>query len=108
MGNEIVSIGTSLPEFMTSVIAAKKGESDIAIGNIVGSNLFNILFILGLSAVIHPMAIQIMVFVDMVIMLMVTIVTYSLSATKKTVSKPEGILLAIMYVVYLAFIITRQ
>lgn len=108
VGLTIVSIGTSLPEFMTSVIAAKKGESDIAIGNIVGSNLFNILFILGLSAVIHPMAIQTMVFVDMVIMLMVTIVTYSLSATKKTVSKPEGILLAIMYVVYLAFIITRQ
>lgn len=106
VGLTIVSIGTSLPEFMTSVVAAKKGESDIDMGNIVGSNLFNILFILGVSAVIHPMSIQPMVFVEMVIMFMVTIVAYSLSATKKTVSKPEGILLAIMYVMYLAFIIT--
>lgn len=108
VGLTIVAVGTSLPELMTSIVAARKGESDIAVGNIVGSNLFNILFILGLSATIHPISIQPMVFVDMIIMLMVTIVAYSLAATKKTVSKPEGILLTLMYVVYMVFIIIRQ
>lgn len=108
VGLTIVSIGTSLPEFMTSVIAARKGENDIAIGNIVGSNLFNILFILGLSATIHPIGVQAMVFLDMLIMLIVTIVTYLLSATKKTVSKLEGVLLTAMYIVYMIFIIIRK
>ena len=93
---------------MTSVVAAKKGESDIAMGNIVGSNLFNILFILATSAVIHPMTVQPLVFIDMVIMLMVTVVAYSLSATKKTVNRCEGILLILIYAVYLTFIIIRQ
>lgn len=101
IGLTIVAIGTSLPEFMTSVVAAKKGESDIAIGNIVGSNLFNILFILGLSATIHPIPIQPIVFVDMIIMLIVTILGFILSATKKTVSKGEGIILSLMYLFYL-------
>lgn len=108
VGLTIVSIGTSLPEFMTSVIAARKGENDIAIGNIVGSNIFNILFILGLSATIHPIGVQAIVLLDMVIMLIVTIVAYLLSATKKTVSKPEGVLLTAMYIVYMIFIIIRK
>ena len=108
IGLTIVAIGTSLPEFMTSVVAAKKGESDIAIGNIVGSNLFNILFILGLSATIHPIPIQPIVFVDMIIMLIVTILGFILSATKKTVSKGEGIILSLMYLIYMTFIIIRR
>lgn len=89
-------------------MAARKGESDIAVGNIVGSNLFNILFILGLSATIQPIGVQSMVVIDMMMMLIVTIGSYFLAATKSTVSKGEGILLTLMYIIYLVFIIIRN
>ena len=59
VGLTIVAIGTSLPEFVTSVVAVRKGENDIAIGNIIGSNIFNILFVLGLSTFINPISISI-------------------------------------------------
>lgn len=108
VGLTIVSIGTSLPEFATSVIAAKKGESDIAIGNVVGSNIFNILFVLGASATISNLQIQSMVFVDMLIMLLVTIIAYALSTTNRKINKLEGSILTITYIIYMAFIIIRK
>lgn len=108
VGLTIVSIGTSLPEFVTSVIAARKGESDIAIGNVVGSNLFNILFVLGLSSVISTIQVQPIVFIDMLIMIIVTALTYIFAITKKTVNKTEGALLTITYVLYMVFVIIRK
>lgn len=108
VGLTIVSIGTSLPEFATSVIAAKKGESDIAIGNVVGSNIFNILFVLGSSATISNLQIQSMVFVDMLIMLLVTIIAYTLSATNRKINKLEGSILTMTYILYMVFIIIRK
>lgn len=108
VGLTIVSIGTSLPEFATSVIAAKKGESDIAIGNVVGSNIFNILFVLGSSATISNLQIQSMVFVDMLIMLLVTIIAYALSATNRKINKLEGSILTMTYILYMVFIIIRK
>ena len=107
-GLTIVSIGTSLPELVTSISAAKKGESDIAIGNVIGSNLFNILFVLGLSSVIHPISVQSIVFIDMLIMLIVTLIVYLFSLSKKTISKAEGSILTILYVLYMIYIIIRQ
>ncbi len=108
VGLTIVAVGTSLPEFVTSIIAAKKGESDIAIGNVVGSNLFNILFVLGLSSTISNIQIHPIVFIDMLVMILVTILTYIFAATKKTVSKGEGFILAVIYIIYMIFIIIRQ
>ncbi|MBO3445184.1 calcium/sodium antiporter [Clostridium sp. CCUG 7971] len=108
VGLTIVAIGTSLPEFVTSVIAARKGESDIAIGNVVGSNIFNILFVLGISSTIHNIQIHPIVFIDMLIMIIVTVLGYILSATKRKVNKGEGALLSLMYIAYMAFIIIRQ
>jgi len=108
VGLTIVSIGTSLPEFVTSIIAAKKGESDIAIGNVVGSNLFNILFVLGISSVIHNIQIHPIVFVDMIIMIIVSIIVYIFSVTKKTVNRTEGIILTLIYIAYMIFIVIRQ
>lgn len=108
VGLTIVAVGTSLPEFVTSIIAAKKGESDIAIGNVVGSNLLNILFVLGLSSTINNIQIQPIVFIDMLIMVFITILTYMFASTKKTVSKGEGIVLSIIYIIYMIFIIIRQ
>ena len=108
VGLTIVAVGTSLPEFVTSIIASKKGESDIAIGNVVGSNLLNILFVLGLSSTINNIQIQPIVFIDMLIMVFITILTYMFASTKKTVSKGEGIVLSIIYIIYMIFIIIRQ
>lgn len=108
VGLTIVAVGTSLPEFVTSIIAAKKGESDIAIGNVVGSNLLNILFVLGLSSTINNIQIQPIVFIDMLIMVFITILTYMFASTKKTVSKGEGIVLSVIYIIYMIFIIIRQ
>ncbi|MGL4913926.1 MAG: calcium/sodium antiporter [Romboutsia sp.] len=108
VGLTIVAVGTSLPEFVTSIIAARKGESDIAIGNVVGSNLFNILFVLGISSTISTIKVAPIVFIDMLVMIIVTILAYILSATKKSISKSEGLVLAIMYIAYMAFVIIRQ
>lgn len=108
VGLTIVAVGTSLPEFVTSIVAARRGESDIAIGNVVGSNLFNILFVLGASSTIHNIEIHPIVFLDMLFMIIVTMLGFVLSATKKSINRGEGIVLSIMYVLYMVFIIIRQ
>ncbi len=108
VGLTIVSIGTSLPEFVTSVIAASKGESDIALGNVIGSNIFNLLFILGISAFISPMPIDASLFLDILIMIVVTIITYIFAIRKKDISKFEGIVLIIAYVLYMLLVIYRS
>ena len=108
IGLTIVSIGTSLPEFVTSVIAAKKGESDIVICNIIGSNIFNILFVLGISSIIHSINVTPIVYFDMIIMLVFTVITYIFAVTKKKVTKFEGIILTTTYLLYMIFIIIRQ
>ncbi|MDY5211522.1 MAG: calcium/sodium antiporter [Intestinibacter sp.] len=107
VGLTIVSVGTSLPELVTSIVAARKGESDIAIGNAVGSNIFNLLFVLGLSSSIHSIAIHPEVFYDMLIMIIATILTYVFAITKKCINRGEGIFLFLLYVIYLIYIIMR-
>lgn len=108
VGLTIVSIGTSLPELVTSVVAAKKGESDIAMGNVVGSNIFNILFVLGISAFINPISVHPIVFVDMFIMFIISIIAYIFATTKREVNKFEGLLMVLIYISYMVFIIIRQ
>ena len=107
VGLTIVSVGTSLPELVTSIVAARKGESDIAIGNAVGSNIFNLLFVLGLSSAIHSIAIHPEVFYDMLIMILATILTYIFAITKKCINRWEGTVLFLLYVNYLIYIIMR-
>lgn len=108
IGLTIVAIGTSLPEFVTSVVAASKGESDIALGNVIGSNIFNILFILGVSALISPIPVDISLFLDIIIMILVTIITYMFSIRKKDVSKFEGIILIASYAAYMFLVIFKS
>lgn len=108
VGLTIVSIGTSLPEFVTSVVAARKGESDIAIGNVVGSNIFNIFFVLGISSTIHQIQVHPIVFIDMLAMIFVTLIIYILATTKRTINRGEGICAILLYAAYMAFIIIRQ
>ncbi len=107
VGLTIVAIGTSLPELVTSIVAAKKGESDIAIGNVVGSNIFNILFVLAASAAISPMNINTQCLTDLLILMAASLGTYGFCVTKKRVSRAEGIILTVVYVVYLAYAIIR-
>ncbi|TYS67712.1 calcium/sodium antiporter [Sutcliffiella horikoshii] len=108
VGLTIVAVGTSLPELVTSVTAALKKQTEIALGNIVGSNIFNIFFILGASASIHPLAVDPKIFLDMWLMIFVTLLLLIISRTHHKISRIEGTILAIIYIVYLAFIIFRN
>lgn len=107
VGLTIVAIGTSLPELVTSIVAAKKGESDIAIGNVVGSNVFNILFVLAASAAITPMNINGQSLFDLVILSVATVIAYVFCVTQKKVNRPEGIILVLMYAGYMTYAIVR-
>lgn len=108
VGLTIVAIGTSLPELVTSITAALKKQSEIAIGNIVGSNIFNILFVLGASSVISPLAVSGKLFFDVILMIILTIVLLIFSRTRFTVGKSEGIILASAYILYFIYIILRN
>ncbi|RNF38952.1 calcium/sodium antiporter [Planococcus salinus] len=108
VGLTIVAVGTSLPELVTSVTAALKKQVDIALGNIIGSNIFNIFFILGTSATIHPLTVDSKIFSDVWLMIAVTVLLMILARTKYTISKMEGSVLAVIYIVYVVYIILRN
>ena len=107
VGLTIVAGGTSLPELATSVVAARKGQSAIAIGNVIGSNVFNILLILGLTATISPMQIQGITLVDMGMMLGSVSLVWLFSYTRYTVERWEGALLVGGYLVYLGWLLSN-
>lgn len=107
VGLTIVAIGTSLPELVTSLVAARKGQSDIAIGNVVGSNIFNILVVLALSASIHPINVNVLSLYDLLILLGFNAITYIFAWTKKRIGRVEGGILVALYVLYTVYIIMR-
>lgn len=108
IGLTVVALGTSLPELVTSVVAARKGESDIAVGNVIGSNIFNIFFILGTSATILPMQNLDPSYVfDLLVLIVVMIVTFIPVAITKKVGRGMGITMVLAYVVYTAYLIIR-
>ena len=103
----IVAIGTSLPELVTSVMATKKGETDIAIGNVIGSNIFNIFFILGLSSIANPLTLGMETFIDIIIMLITGILVYFLVLKNNRIGYKKGMLMLALYAVYTTYIIIR-
>lgn len=107
IGLTIVAFGTSLPELVTSCIAAKKKETDIAIGNIVGSNLFNILFVLGTSAVITPIAYESKFIFDNVVAILVMVVLWLFVFRKQKLSRAGGIVMLVMYAAYFANLLVQ-
>ena len=107
VGLTIVAGGTSLPELATSVVAARKGQSAIAIGNVIGSNVFNILLILGLTATISPMQIEGITTVDVGVMLLSVALVWLFSFTRFTVERWEGALLVGGYLVYLGWLLAH-
>ena len=108
VGLTIVALGTSLPELVTSVVAAKKGENDLALGNVIGSNIMNIALILGSVGLIAQAPISVEIVTDIAILFGATLVFIVACARKNNISKREGIVLFLMYVAYLAFAIIRN
>ena len=107
IGLTIVALGTSLPEFVTSLIAAGKGELDMAIGNVVGSNIFNVLLILGVAGSISSIAVQRENVIDIVILLTFCLLVWLFCVTKKTINRAEGLVMLALYVGYMCYIFVR-
>ena len=107
IGLTIVAFGTSLPELVTSIVAARKGESDISLGNVVGSNIFNIFFILGVSGTILPMAVANTYLYDIAILIVVSIVFFIPIRKKQRVSKVMGGTMVATYAAYMAYLFIR-
>lgn len=108
VGLTIVAVGTSLPELVTSATAARKGDSGMALGNVVGSNIFNILLILGSSSVLSPIGTNPNTMFDILFCLGVTIFTFvAIALCKKKVNRPVGIAMILLYIAYMIFAIIR-
>lgn len=105
IGLTIVALGTSLPELVTSVTAAKKGNADIAIGNIVGSNIFNILFVLGTSALIIPITFEPSFAIDTIITIAAGVLLWVATIGKKKLTRPWGIIMLLCYAAYFVYLL---
>lgn len=106
IGLTIVAIGTSLPELVTSLVAARKGQNEIAMGNVIGSNIFNLLLILGVSATITPIPVQATSIIDALVLIGISVVFY-LPARRGKLGRAPGAIMAMIYVVYTAYLIMR-
>lgn len=107
IGLTIVAIGTSLPELVTSVVAAGKGQNGMAVGNVVGSNIFNLLLILGVSSAIHPISVSFELLIDISVLIVVSIITLIFSIMGKKLKRGEGIVMLAIYIAYTAYAIAR-
>lgn len=107
VGLTIVAVGTSLPELVTSIVAARKHENGLAMGNVVGSNLFNIMFILGTTAVINPLTVTYELSVNLVFLIFISILSYVFIMTKRELSRAEGAVMAMLYIGQVAYTIVR-
>lgn len=107
IGLTIVALGTSLPELVTTVVAARKGENDLALGNVIGSNIFNLLLILGSASIVFPITVTSDAMLDMVVAVVASILVFSVAKTKGNISKTEGVILLVAYASYFAYIMCR-
>lgn len=108
VGLTIVSVGTSLPELVTSITAAMKKENDIAVGNVVGSNIFNLLFILGFSSLVSPVKINSTAIFDLFFLVVISIIVLIFAFRERKLGRVEGGFLTLMYLGYLVYIIIRD
>ena len=107
IGLTIVALGTSLPELVTSVVAAGKGENDLAVGNVVGSNIFNILLILGVSATITPITLDVTAVYDTLILIGASLIVYVSAISKREIQKKEGALFLLAYLAFFVYVLRR-
>ncbi len=108
VGLTIVAIGTSLPELVTSLTALRKGENQMVIGNVIGSNIFNILFVLGASSAISAIPLNSGMLIDVILMIFVTVLCFIFGKTQEKYDKKEGAILVILFIAYMAFAILRN
>ena len=107
IGLTIVSIGTSLPELVTSIVAARKNEVDMALGNAIGSNVFNILMVLGIASAISPISIITENIIDLCVLIAFTVCVWIFAGSKKKIGRVEGFCMVALYAVYAVYIIIR-
>ena len=107
VGLTVVALGTSLPELVTSVVASRKGENGLALGNVIGSNIFNILMVLGASAAVKPVAVNGLAVIDAACLIVFSLVTWLLCRSKLRISRMEGLIMLGMYTAYLIYICIR-
>ncbi len=107
IGLTVVAFGTSLPELVTSIVAARKGEVDMALGNVIGSNIFNILFVLGIAAAISPIEFLVENVIDIVILIAVSALVWVFAWTKNKIGRGEGIAMLLIYAAYVVYICIR-
>jgi len=107
IGLTVCSVGTSLPELVTSLVAARKEETELAVGNVIGSNIFNMMMILGVSAAIHPVTVNAASVWDLLILLVITLITWLFALAGKRINRAEGILMVLVYAGVVAFAIIR-
>ena len=107
IGLTIVALGTSLPELVTSIVAARKNEVDMALGNVIGSNIFNILLVLGIAAAISPVGFLMDNIVDTLILIIMSSAVLVFAWTSKVINRKEGIAMLCMYAVYMVYICMR-
>lgn len=108
VGLTIVAVGTSLPELVTSVVASCKNEKDIAIGNVIGSNIFNVVFILGFSSCISSLKIASSSLVDVIVMIVSGVILLLITFMSKNMKRWHGVMFVLLYIMYLIFIIYRN
>lgn len=108
VGLTIVAIGTSLPELVTSLTALRKGENQMVIGNVIGSNIFNILFVLGASSAISAIPLSSSMLIDVILMIFITVLCFIFGKTQEKYDKKEGAILVILFIAYMAFAILRN
>lgn len=108
VGLTIVAVGTSLPELVTSIVASVKKENDIAIGNVIGSNIFNIIFILGLSSTISTLTLDWATLFDMIVMSVSGIIVLLIALFSKKMYRWQGAVMVLLYIGYLVYIIIRN
>ena len=108
IGVTVVAIGTSLPELVTSIMAARKGENDIAVGNVIGSNIFNILLVGGLASAISPIAMNMNNLIDIVILVIVSVYIMALVWKKQLLTRAGGVSMLAVYAAYMVYICVRE
>lgn len=107
VGLTVVAVGTSLPELVTSVVAARKKQNDIAVGNVIGSNIFNILFILGMSSTLGTITTDGHAATDTLVLIGVCVITYLFALINKKINRPAGIVMIILYLAYTSYLLIR-
>ena len=107
IGLTIVAMGTRLPELVTSLVAAKKGEVDMALGNVIGSDIFNILFVLGIATAISPISFLMENVIDIILLIIMSVIVLAFAWTKQQINRKEGILMLLMYAAYMVYICVR-